>query len=76
MQEKMIHVKIVSDEGHTDLALSSQSAVSTIADKCANEAKWLYIDGVHVGDLSGLTINRLEEAEDITMTNQLGGGAF
>ena len=72
--EKKIHVKVVSIEGHTDLDLSPVEAVSTIRSKCTDEAKWLFVDGVHIGDLSTLGIDALTNAQDITMTNQLAGG--
>jgi hypothetical protein len=72
--DKKIHVKIVSAEGHTDKYLNRNEAANTIKALCNNEAKWLYIDGIHVGNTDNLGIEELMGAGDITLTNQLAGG--
>lgn len=69
-----IQVKMISREGHTDLEVPRVEAVNRIQDLCNNEAKWLYIDGVHHPNMATLGIDLLENAEDITLTNRLAGG--
>lgn len=71
---KNINVQVISREGHTDLELDRVEAVKKIQDLCNNEAKWLYIDGVHHPNMQTLGIDLLEDAEDITLTNRLAGG--
>jgi len=71
---KKVAFKVISIEGHTDVTLDAVAAVDEIRKLCKEGAKWLYVDGAHVANLGGLNAAMLENAEDITLTNQLAGG--
>ncbi len=71
---KQVTIKIISFEGHTELNLDAQAALGELGKLVNDPTKWVYIDGTHFTTLAGFGVAELEAAEDITVTNQLGGG--
>lgn len=70
-----IQVNVASARGHDVEVFDDVSSAKTyIGEKARNENKWVFVDGELIADLSDLTNERLEAAQDITLSNQLVGG--
>ncbi len=70
----LVTFKMVSIEEHVEVTLPVWEAVEELA-RLSVSSKWVYIDGEFWnGKPDDNTETALLEAEDITVTNQLGGG--
>lgn len=71
----MITVNIASARGH-DVEEFEEGAIALdfIRNKAAQENKWVFVDGEMIADLNMLEVDRVVNAQDITMSNQLTGG--
>ncbi len=72
---KQVEIKIISIKGHESQILGIDAAIAYLKKACDTQGKWAYIDGVPVMDSDSFTASMVENAEDITLTNQLAGGA-
>lgn len=71
---KQIEIKIISNKGHESKLLGIDEAIEYLKKAYTSNGKWPYIDGVPVLNPEEFTASLLENAEDITLTNQLAGG--
>lgn len=69
----MVDIKIVTARGHDTKTLDPASALAEIQD-LAKGGKWPFIDGEFIARPQDLTVDRIEAAESITITNQIVGG--
>lgn len=70
---KTIKVCIVTSSGHEDLVIPIDEAIKQIEYQINSKKRWLYVDGVHT-NMDELSIEKLENANDIRMMNQMIGG--
>lgn len=71
---KQVEIKTISIMGHETRMLGIEDAIAYLKKACDSQGKWAYIDGVPVMDSNAFTSSLIENAEDITLTNQLAGG--
>jgi len=72
-EKKEIVFRVVSPNGDDEYALDHTAALTSIRSLVRDESKWLYIDNDFKNPES-LTTRDLDQAEDIILTNALGGG--
>ena len=68
-----VHLKIVSSRGHDEVMDSAVNVLDRIKQECDENGKWAYINGTQTSPES-ITLERLLDAEDVTLTNALVGG--
>ena len=70
---KTIKVCIVTSSGHEDVVIPLDEAIKQIEYQINSKKRWLYVDGVHT-NLDEINLEKLENANHITMMNQMVGG--
>lgn len=72
-EKKDIRFRVVSPNGDDEYTLDHCTALANIRTLVKDESKWLYIDN-DFKNPETLTTRDLDQAEDIILTNALGGG--
>jgi hypothetical protein len=71
----MIKVNVASARGHDVAEFETGTlALDFVQQTAKSEKKWVFVDGEIISDLAGLDANRIEQANDVTLSNQLIGG--
>lgn len=71
--EKLIKVRVVSSKGHDEWEENSYTTLQKIKTEVEKNKKWLYIDNIET-NIDNLTLDKLENAQYIILTNALAGG--
>lgn len=71
---KQVEIKIINHKGHESKTMTIEAAIEYLKKACDSQGKWAFIDGVPALDTKTFNAAMLENAEDITLTNQLAGG--
>jgi len=73
MEVQKVVLKVISSEGDTEITLPVDLAIAKAKQLCAQESKWLYLDGEFVNP-NNIVKQNFIDAEERLLANQLTGG--